>query len=163
MFSRSVIKVAEGFSVTLHLLALNRTCALIKKINKNNINSKFFSKILPKLIAKILIFLLFKLAPSFNCALKQTLAFIRSFSKKIVRLFALGAESERWIGHVQILLEKTIFIFNWWCRSQSYCYFQDLPMVNFFNSYCLNILIFQCRTLYIAPELIVPRDQVTLE
>ena len=65
VFSRSVIKVAEGFSVTLHLLALNRTCALIKK-NKNNINSKFFSKILPKLIAKILIFLLFKLVPSFG-------------------------------------------------------------------------------------------------
>ena len=104
VFSRSVIKVAGVFHVTLQLFALNRTCALIKKQKKqkqykvsgktsHKISKiiKFFPKFLPKLIAKMFLFLLFKLALSFNWALIRTFALILTWT-----LNPLSANPTKW-------------------------------------------------------------------
>ena len=83
--------------------ACNWTWLLIK--NKKNENSKkyqaskFVSKITkvlpkfhPKLITKILLFLLFKLVSSFNREFKRICVRTRNFSSKNGRLFGLGAQ-----------------------------------------------------------------------
>ena len=63
------------------------------KINKMCQVCKFFTKVTKfptKLFTKVLLFLLFKLAPSSNWALKRTWALIRNFTPKTGRLFGLG-------------------------------------------------------------------------
>ena len=86
---------------------LNRTWAVVekKKINKNKIcqDSKFFTKItkfLPKFITKILLFNLFKSAPSFDWAFKRIWVLIGSPVPMAVRL----------IGHLGYLKKTVLWI-----------------------------------------------------
>ena len=76
--------------------ALNQTWALIKKIKNNKkcqaskVSIKI-TKFFPKLISKTILFLLFKLAPSFNWSLIRNRALIRNFLPKTGCLFGLDA------------------------------------------------------------------------
>ena len=77
--------------------ALNQTWALIKKIKNNKkcqaskVSIKM-TKFFPKLISKTILFLLFKLAPSFKWSLIRTRALIRNFLPKTGCLFGLDAQ-----------------------------------------------------------------------